>query len=92
MDTYRQLLLTFGTDSFTSKLQLGFSNDVYLQGSGTTDELTIANNSSGQTKFINQSKTSMLILILATSPSTKTPEQRLSSSGMLLRSLWVWGL
>jgi hypothetical protein len=58
-DSYRQLLLTF-PDSFTSKLQLGFSN-FYLQGSGTTDELTIANNSSGQTKFINQSKTSMLI-------------------------------
>jgi len=58
-DGYRQLLLTY-PDAFTSKLQIGFSN-FYVQGSVTTDELTIANNSSGQTKFINQSKTSLLI-------------------------------
>jgi hypothetical protein len=58
-DSYRQLLLTY-PDAFTSKLQVGFSN-FYVQGSSTTDELTIANNSSGQTKFINQSKASLLI-------------------------------
>ena len=58
-DGYRQLLLTY-PDAFTSKLQVGFTN-FYVQGSVTTDELTIANNSSGQTKFINQSKASLLI-------------------------------
>jgi hypothetical protein len=58
-DTYRRLLLTY-PDAFTSKLQVGFSN-FYVQGSATNDRLTIANNSSGQTHFENQSKTSMVI-------------------------------
>jgi hypothetical protein len=58
-DVYRRLLLTY-PDAFTSKLQVGFSN-FYVQGSSTNDRLTIANNSSGQTHFENQSKTSMVI-------------------------------
>ena len=58
-DAYRRLLLTY-PDAFTSKLQVGFSN-FYVQGSATNDRLTIANNSSGQTHFENQSKTSMVI-------------------------------
>jgi hypothetical protein len=58
-DQYRRLLLTY-PDAFTSKLQVGFSN-FYVQGSATNDRLTIANNSSGQTHFENQSKTSMVI-------------------------------
>jgi hypothetical protein len=58
-DAYRRLLLTY-PDAFTSKLQIGFSN-FYVQGSATNDRLTIANNSSGQTHFENQSKTSMVI-------------------------------
>jgi len=58
-DAYRRLLLTY-PDNFTSKLQVGFSN-FYVQGSATNDRLTIANNSSGQTHFENQSKTSMVI-------------------------------
>jgi len=58
-DAYRRLLLTY-PDAFTSKLQVGFSN-FYVQGSATTDRLTIANNSGGQTHFENQSKTSMVI-------------------------------
>ena len=58
-DAYRRLLLTY-PDAFTSKLQVGYSN-FYVQGSATNDRLTIANNSSGQTHFENQSKTSMVI-------------------------------
>jgi hypothetical protein len=58
-DAYRRLLLTY-PDAFTSKLQVGFSN-FYVQGSAANDRLTIANNSSGQTHFENQSKTSMVI-------------------------------
>ena len=58
-DAYRRLLLTY-PDNFTSKLQVGFSN-FYVQSSATNDRLTIANNSSGQTHFENQSKTSMVI-------------------------------
>jgi hypothetical protein len=58
-DAYRRLLLTY-PDAFTSKLQVGYSS-FYVQGSSTTDVLTIANNTSGQTEFINQSKKSMLI-------------------------------
>jgi hypothetical protein len=56
-DSFRQLLLTY-PDSFTSKLQIGSSN-FYLQGSATTDKMTIANNTSGQTEFVNSGTTSM---------------------------------